>query len=125
MKGKIKKRNKINNNIDITPIKSKIKKKRKSSGIIVGHRYILNDNRFGICKFYGYLKHNNNTNNNNNNSNNDIKKRRKYVGILLESGIGDCNGTLNGIEYFKCDANMGVFVEEKMIKQHLGKVVKS
>lgn len=38
-----------------------------------------------------------------------------WVGIKLDDPIGDCNGIIQGYEYFHCDPNHGLFVRPKDI----------
>ena len=40
----------------------------------------------------------------------------KWVGIELNEGNGKNNGTINGIAYFTCQPNYGVFVRPSQVK---------
>lgn len=40
----------------------------------------------------------------------------KWVGIELNDAIGKNNGTINGISYFTCQPNYGVFVRPSQVK---------
>lgn len=73
--------------------------------IIIGNRYLLRDDRYGICKYYGIIN------------------KKKYIGIELEIGEGDTNGIINGKRYFKCSKKRGIFVTRKELKKDLGKVL--
>lgn len=47
------------------------------------------------------------------------KQDQVYVGIEIEEGNGDCNGSYQGVQYFKCAENKGMFVEITDIKKKL------
>ncbi|ETO13040.1 hypothetical protein RFI_24334, partial [Reticulomyxa filosa] len=69
--------------------------------IAVGKRYLLRDDRYGICRFYD----------------------GRSIGIELEAGCGDCDGTLSktGKRHFTCDANKGIYVTINQIAMDCGK----
>jgi dynactin 1 len=39
-----------------------------------------------------------------------------WVGVELESPLGKCNGTQNGVKYFECKNNYGLFVRSTQVK---------
>ena len=39
-----------------------------------------------------------------------------FIGIKLDEPLGDCNGSVGGKEYFKCEDNFGVFVRPDFVK---------
>lgn len=43
------------------------------------------------------------------------QKGFQLVGIQLDGPYGDTNGTLDGIEYFKCNPLHGIFVNPKKV----------
>lgn len=42
----------------------------------------------------------------------------KWVGIELLDGKGKNDGTINGVAYFRCKPNCGVFVRPSQVKVH-------
>lgn len=68
----------------------------------IGNRYLLLDDRYGICKYYN--------------------SKLKVLGIHLEVGEGNCDGTnKKGLRRFKCPKNKGIFVKIDQIQRDCGK----
>jgi len=67
--------------------------------IEVGHRYLLKDDRYGICKYFD----GNNT-----------------LGLELEVGFGDSDGTIKGKKVFECENGKGAVVKVKQIAMDCG-----
>jgi len=59
--------------------------------------------QIGICKWIGNLK----------------GKEKLFVGIEIEEGNGDCSGAFDGVQYFKCPENKGMFVPISGIRKKL------
>jgi len=66
--------------------------------ITVGNRYLLTDDRYGICKYYD----------------------GRWIGLELELGKGDCSGELDGAQKFTCEAGKGLFVTARNIQMDCG-----
>jgi len=41
----------------------------------------------------------------------------QYLGVKLSEGVGDSDGTFNGVRYFKCPPNKGLFVPKEEVKK--------
>ena len=40
-----------------------------------------------------------------------------FYGIELTEGIGDCDGSIDDVQYFECKPNEGVFVKRKLLRR--------
>eukprot|EP01084_Bolivina_argentea_P263896 446844_1 len=69
-------------------------------------RYRLSDGRIGIAKYKGKTAFG--------------KGTETYIGILLEYGEGEHNGTVYNKTYFRCKFGKGIFVHPFQIIQDLG-----
>ena len=68
----------------------------------IGDRVELKkNNQVGVVRFIGEIKN----------------KNGIYYGIELDLNKGKNNGTLNGIKYFKCKSNYGLFVKSQSISK--------
>ena len=43
--------------------------------------------------------------------------RGEWVGVELDKTVGKNNGSVNGVEYFVCAPNAGVFVRPQRVKR--------
>jgi len=71
------------------------------------HRYRIDDGRIGICKFRGRTKFS--------------KPHEDWIGIMVEYGEGEHDGTIDGKTYFRCKKGRGIMIRPQRIIEHLGK----
>eukprot|EP01084_Bolivina_argentea_P067042 122184_1 len=74
--------------------------------IVVNRRYKLDDGRIGVCKFRGRTVFG--------------KTGQDWIGIMVEHGYGEHNGTVDGVKYFLCKEGKGIMVRPKHIVKDLG-----
>ena len=74
--------------------------------IHVGHRYRLDDGRIGVCRFKGRTMFG--------------QPAHDWIGLILEVGNGEHNGTVKGRVYFKCRDGQGIMVRPIKIVQDMG-----
>lgn len=65
---------------------------------------LASQNRIGVVKYIGPLPNG---------------TEQTYVGVEIEEGNGDCSGSYQGVEYFKCKEKKGLFVGLSDIKKKL------
>ena len=86
---------------------NQMKKKRKSNAnkynidIHAKRRYKLDDGRVGTCQFIGTTSFG--------------KSKDIWIGLILENGEGNNNGTVYGKKYFHCRDGKGLFVRPDKI----------
>merc|ERR1712228_721898 len=69
-------------------------------------RYRIDDGRIGICMFRGRTAFG--------------KPLEDWIGIMIEHGNGEHNGTVDGHSYFRCAHGKGIMVRPQRIVQDLG-----
>jgi len=79
---------------------------RNGSEIHVRKRYRLEDGRVGICRFKGRTEFG--------------KASEDWIGLLVEVGDGENDGTVRGKRYFQCRMGRGLFVRPYDIVECLG-----
>ena len=95
--------------LDVKKRKMHKEEKNKSRGgftIHTNRRVRLDDGRIGIVKFKGRTAFG--------------KSSEDWIGIMIEYGKGQHNGSVNGRSYFKCRDGKGVMVRPDRIIQDLG-----
>eukprot|EP01084_Bolivina_argentea_P169330 293560_1 len=93
------------------PEKRKISKRLKNLSrngfeIHINHRYKLEDGRVGICKYKGRTAFG--------------KASQDWIGLVMEIGNGEHNGTVKGKLYFRCRDGKGLFVRPYDIVKDMG-----
>jgi len=78
--------------------------------IRVNYRYRLKDNRIGVCRFKGRTLFG--------------KSYQDWIGIVVEHGTGEHDGTVQGKSYFKCRDGKGIMVLPSYVVIDLGTATK-
>merc|ERR1712113_338353 len=74
-------------------------------------RYRLEDGRIGICRFKGRTEFG--------------KSSEDWVGLVIEVGDGENDGSVRGKNYFRCRMGKGLFVRPYDIVEDLGSQMKA
>merc|ERR1711933_628630 len=106
--GEITKKNMMGTKFRKTVKKEKEAKNLSKTGfkIRTKHRYRLDAGRIGVCKFRGRTAFG--------------KSGEDWVGIMVEYGAGDHDGSVDGKSYFRCKDGKGIMVRPSKIIQDLG-----
>jgi len=79
---------------------------RKGFDLHVNHRYRLEDGRVGVCKYKGRTEFG--------------KSSEDWIGLVLDIGEGEHDGSVQGKSYFRCRDGKGLFVRPFDIIQDMG-----
>jgi len=98
----------------LDPINRKKKREKKQAKnlsrmgfkITINKRYRIDDGRIGIAKFCGRTLFG--------------KAHEDWVGIMVEHGKGEHNGTIDGKQYFRCAQGKGIMVRPQNIIEEIG-----
>lgn len=75
------------------------------------YRYRMDDGRIGICRFFDSTLF--------------ADVREKYVGMFIEFGKGEHDGTVIGRQYFRCRDGKGLLIRPNRLVEDMGHGSKS
>eukprot|EP01084_Bolivina_argentea_P072500 131640_1 len=88
--------------------KSKALRNLSRGGFVmhVNHRYRLEDGRLGVCKYKGRTQFG--------------KSSEDWIGLVIQVGVGEHDGTVQGKTYFRCRDGKGLFVRPYDVVEDMG-----